>query len=304
MKVLITGGAGYIGTSLISRLQDSGYEVTVFDSMLHGGDALLPFFNDVNFHFINGDMRDARAVRDAVKGQDVIVHLAALVGVPACQNAVHTERINVGGTKNLLRAIGVAHNRRLIYASTVSVYGKSATKACLETSIPDPQSNYGKTKCAAELLMQQAGATSLRFGTVFGLSPRMRLDLVVNELTYMAVKQGSMTLYEPAFVRPWVSVRDAARSIVWAVDTYQVGRVFNVVGENLTKGAVAHTIKGLTRAKIVKGYGTDTDMRDYAVHADRIKYAGFTFSETVYQGVEKMVKAFAAIQKTPWHVNA
>jgi nucleoside-diphosphate-sugar epimerase len=305
MKVLVTGGAGYLGTTLIPTLQDHGYEVTVFDSLVYGGDALLPFFTDVNFHFIKGDIRDLRAVKDAVKGQDLVVHLASLVGVPACnKDVLTTQQINVQGTENILRAIGAKHSQRVVYSSTVSVYGKSVKKMCSELSDVDPQSMYGKTKYHAEQMMLHSDATCLRFGTVYGLSPRMRLDLVINELTYSAVKDGYMMVYEPTFIRPWVSVRDAARSIVWALDTHKTNNIYNVVGENLDKKTVAEIIQQETGASIYKAQGSDADMRDYAVQSSKIKNAGFQFMDTVGMGVKQMVRAFSALSVTNKYKNS
>jgi nucleoside-diphosphate-sugar epimerase len=294
MKALVTGGAGYIGTTLIPWLQDSGYEVTVFDSLLHGGDALLPLFRDVNFHFIKGDMRDTRALTGAVKGQDLIVHLAALVGAPACEKDTHTAYTVNSWTTNTLAQL-LSPSQRMIYASTVSVYGKSASKECTEESPLDPQSTYGKSKLEAESIALSYGHTALRFGTVFGISPRQRLDLVVNELVYNAVKTGAMLVYEPNFVRPWVSVTDAARAIVWAADTYQKEDVLNVVSMNTTKMKVAEVIKAATDAEIFVSTGSDADMRDYSVNASRIQFKGFRFSIDFFREISKMVEAFEAI---------
>jgi nucleoside-diphosphate-sugar epimerase len=294
MKALITGGAGYIGTTLIPRLQDSGYKVTVFDSLLHGGDALLPFFRDVNFRFIKGDIRDVRALKEAVRGQDLIVHLAALVGAPACEKDTHTAyTVNSWATNTLAQTL--SPSQRMIYASTVSVYGKSDTKECTEESPLDPQSTYGKSKLEAEGISLSYGHTALRFGTVFGISPRQRLDLVINDLVYNAVKTGAMMVYEPNFVRPWVSVTDAARAIVWAADTYQKEDVLNVVSRNTTKMKVAEIIQEDTVAEIFVKAGSDADKRDYSVAANRIQSKGFRFSIDFHSEIRKMIEAFRAI---------
>src|ERR1700686_507463 len=185
MNILVSGGAGYIGTTLIPLLLKDNHRVTVLDNLLHGADAILPFFRKPNFKFIRGDVRDFDTVQAAMKDKDGVVHLAATVGMPACtENPIDSRTVNVEGSYNVTMA---ANGQRIVHASTVSSYGKFEGGRCAETEPLNPISLYGETKAEAEkILMTYPGTTALRFATLFGISPRMRLDLLVNDFTYQA----------------------------------------------------------------------------------------------------------------------
>ena len=204
--VLVTGGAGYIGTTLIPLLLERDYNVTVFDSLLLGGDALLPFFRHKNFHFIKGDIRDKDALRQAVKDKGVIIHLAAIVGFPACsENPDLAYSTNVEGTRNL--AILVKKNQYILFGSTGSNYGAVLNGICTEETPLNPLSVYGKTKTEAErILLENTSVTAFRFATAFGVSPKLRLDLLINDLTYQALKQKYLVIYESSFMRTFIHV--------------------------------------------------------------------------------------------------
>ena len=173
VKVLITGGAGYIGTSLIPQVLKEGYEVTVFDNLIHGGNQLLPFFSNKNFKFVKGDIRDKNKLKEVVRGQNIIIHLAAIVGFPACRmNPKLAEEVNVQGTINLIDVCD--KNQIIFYGSTGSNYG-AVTEICTETTPLNPLSLYGETKTKAEqLLLKRNNTIAYRFATAFGVSPRLR----------------------------------------------------------------------------------------------------------------------------------
>ena len=185
MKIFITGGAGYIGTTLIPMLLKKNYSVTVYDSLLfNNGDKLIPYMSEKNFKFIYGDVRDKEHLYECIKNQDVVIHLAALVGFPICREKGEKEsyEINVQGTKNVIESM--TDNQFLLFGSTGSNYGE-VLDICTEETPLNPLSIYGKTKTEAEILvLNRNNSTAFRFATAFGVSPRLRLDLLINDLTY------------------------------------------------------------------------------------------------------------------------
>ena len=229
VKVLITGGAGYIGTSLIPQVLNEGYQVTVFDNLIHGGNQLLPFFNHPNFEFVKGDIRDANQLKNVVKGKDIIIHLAAIVGFPACRmNPELAKEINVQGTINLIDVCD--KNQLIFYGSTGSNYG-AVKDICTESTPLHPLSLYGETKTKAEeLLLERGNTIAYRFATAFGVSPRLRLDLLVNDLAYTAFTQKYIAVYESHFMRTFIHIRDIAKSFLFAIDNQHIlkNEVFNV----------------------------------------------------------------------------
>src|SRR4051794_2068712 len=188
-NVLITGGAGYVGSVVTGAFLAAGHAVTVLDSLESGGQGLLACAANPRFRFLRGDVRDGRAMREALAGQDAVVHLAAVVGFGACNaDPRRAESTNVEGTRTLL-----AHRQRgqaLLFASTGSVYGAVPEGECHEGLDPAPLSLYGRTKLAAERLVLDAGGVAFRFATAFGMSPRMRVDLLINEFVYAAKRRG------------------------------------------------------------------------------------------------------------------
>ena len=188
-RILVTGGAGYIGTSLVPKLLDLGHEVTVFDNLMVGGNQLLPFFKYDNFKFVRGDIRKIDELKEVVKDKDVIIHLAALVGFPVCRlNPQLAREINVDGTVNLIDSC--TDEQVIFYGSTGSNYG-AVTDICTEETPLHPLSLYGETKTKAEqLLMERGNTIAYRFATAFGVSPRFRLDLLINDFSYKCIKDG------------------------------------------------------------------------------------------------------------------
>jgi nucleoside-diphosphate-sugar epimerase len=297
VKLLLTGGAGYLGSAFLQYHQGA-YDITVFDNLLHGGDALIPYFSDVNFHFVKGDVRDKRAFEDAIKGKDVIVHLAAIVGLPACEADRHlAEEVNYSSSSTLAMATAYSH-QRVIYSSTVSVYGKVEDGVCTEETRACPLSHYGQTKLRAENVLQwNQSSTLLRFPTLFGVSPRMRTDLMINDLTYQAVKNGGAVVFEPEVRRTFLHVKDAVRAIEMAIDNYIPGTY--IPGDeslNVTKRQLADFIVKETGAKFhYAPIGHDGDARDYEVSFEKIKKLGYRTSVSLEQGIREVAQAARAM---------
>lgn len=296
-RILVTGGAGYIGTSLVPRLLDAGHGVTVFDSLLHGGDALMPFFACPAFRFVRGDVRDADALQEASAGADLIVHLAAVVGFPACEaDPAAAEAVNHYGSVNVADA---AAGRPILYASTVSVYGRQPGRTCDEAVEPAPLSAYGRTKLAAERVLLDAGAVAFRLATVFGVSGRMRLDLLINDLVFQAARNGYAVVYEPDAGRPFVHVRDVARFLSAPPDESMRGQAYNAGDEglNTTKRRLCEVIARETGATFhFAEVGADKDQRDYEVDFGKIRRAGYRTSVSIEEGIRELVRAEKAVQ--------
>lgn len=309
MKILVTGGAGYIGTTLVPKLLDRGYEVTVLDRLLFGGNAILPFFKHKNFHFIKGDIRDKIELSKAVKDKDVIVHLAAIVGFPACrENPDLAESTNVHGTKALASVVG--RDQYILFGSTGSNYGAVPEGICTEETPLNPVSIYGKTKTEAEqILLEETNCTAYRFATAFGLSPRLRLDLLVNDLTYQAVKQKYFVVYESHFMRTFIHVQDIANSFLFAIENSNKmqGEVYNIGSDkmNYSKRDICEMIVKETGAHVhYADVGEDADKRNYVVSYEKVKQLGFTTTLSVEEGIRELARALPAVQIVNPYSNA
>jgi nucleoside-diphosphate-sugar epimerase len=241
--VLITGGAGYIGTLLTAKLLSQGVSVTVIDRLLHGGDAVLGFLPMKGYRFIHGDIRDAALLKEAVKGADTVIHLAALVGFPVCDKVGREETfsVNVEGSRQTYEQASVAGAKRFLFASSYSNYGIADGKVSEESPL-NPQSTYAESKVAAEeyLVAQPTGqgpvTICVRLSTLFGVSPRTRFDLMVNQFALSAHQGERLVLYQRDFNRAFVHVQDVADAMfgLLAADPDKVDRqIFNVGGDEL-----------------------------------------------------------------------
>jgi len=304
MKVLITGGAGYIGTTLVPLLLDNKAEVTVFDSLMFGGNGLLPFFNNENFRFVKGDIRDTNALAKEIAKHDVIIHLAALVGFPMCEkNPVEAKQVNLEAVENMVKHI--SKSQYVLYGSTGSNYGVVKDCICTEETPLNPVSLYGKTKTEAEnVIMQSCNATAFRFATAFGLSPRLRLDLLVNDFINKALNQKYLVVYESHFMRTFLHVRDIARSFLYALLNVKMStnpftnNVYNVGDDSLnySKKDICLMIQKYIDYYIHDAdFEKDVDVRNYVVSYDKIKKTGFKSTISMEQGIKELVNGLQVI---------
>jgi len=300
MNVLVTGGSGYVGSSLIPLLLEKGYKVKVLDNLMYGGDHLLPFFRFSNFEFYRGDIRNKEDVRNCVKDADVIIHLAAIVGYPACRkNPKLAKEVNVDGTKNIIEE--TSSDQLIIYASTGSNYG-SVDDVCTEETPLNPLSLYGQTKTLAEsLLLERRTTIAYRFATGFGVSPRLRLDLLVNEFTYKAVTEGYLVVYEKHFKRTFIHVRDMGRAFLFGIENADrmKGEVYNVGSEelNYSKEEVCEIIKKHINVYVhYADIGEDEDKRNYFVSYEKIRKLGYNTTVSIDEGIKELIKAFSVVK--------
>ena len=308
MRILITGGAGFIGTSLIPKLLAEGHEVTVFDILLHGGNPLIPFFKNKKFKFIRGDIRNKADLKKAVSGKDAIIHLAALVGFPVCRmNPEVARQVNVDGTINLIE---VCNKKQVIlYGSTGSNYG-TIDGICTEETPLNPLSLYGETKTNAERLLLMTGNTlAYRFETAFGVSPRMRMDLLVNDFTNKCIRDGYIVVYEKHFMRTFIHVSDIANSFVFALKNLDkmIDNVYNVGSDsmNFSKQRICEMIAEKTGGFVhFEEIGEDADKRNYIVSYDKINKLGFTTSISLSEGIDEIISVLNVMDFQNIYTNA
>ncbi len=300
-RVLVTGGLGYIGSILCEHLLDSGFHVTALDNLMYGAgqQGLYHLCANPGFDFIKADVRDEDAMRVAIKSADVIVHLAAIVGASACdRDPTLATTVNLEAVKLLNRLR--SPNQLVIYPNTNSGYGATSGEAyCTEETPLEPISLYGRTKVDAEqLLLNSPNAVAFRLATVFGFSPRMRLDLLVNHFVYAAVKEGYLVLFEKDFKRNFVHVRDVADAMLHAIGHRErmVGNVYNLGldSANVSKEELALRVK----AHVPNFYlhfaaiGQDPDKRNYIVSSSRLKDAGFEARRSLDDGIRELIKGY------------
>jgi nucleoside-diphosphate-sugar epimerase len=282
-------------------LLEQGHRVRVYDSLKFGGHGLLPCCQNRFFELVKGDVTDAEGVRKALDGMDAVVHLAAIVGYPACKKEPQlAQATNVEGTRNLLNLR--RSDQRFVFASTGSIYGSIPDYVCNENSPIGPITLYGETKAAAEQMVLDAGnSVAYRYATAFGVSNRMRLDLMPNDFTYQAVKNRNLIVYEGGFKRTFVHVRDMARSIMFALDKWDAMKddVYNVGHEsmNFTKEDVARQVlKHVDYYLHFAEVGTDADKRNYEVSYEKIRAKGFETTIDLDRGVAELVRACKLIE--------
>lgn len=307
MRILVTGGAGYIGSTLVPLLLDKGHSVRVIDSMMYGAQSLLGSWANPAFEFMRADIRNKDAVSRAVKGVDAVVHLAAIVGDPACSRHPDVARaVNLEASLNLLDESKRAGVSRFLFSSTCSNYGKmkDSTRYVDENSELSPVSLYAETKVSVEKAILDPSrtgdlcATSMRFATVFGVSPRMRFDLTVNEFVAEIMMNKHLVVFGEQFWRPYAHARDIARAIAVLLDAPKEkvrNEVFNIgsTKENYTKQMLVELIQPLVPGSKVEFVKKSEDPRDYRVSFEKFsKTFGYEITRTVPQAIEEVADLF------------
>jgi nucleoside-diphosphate-sugar epimerase len=273
MKILITGGAGYLGSVITGKMLNAGHEVVVLDKLIFNQTSLLVYTANHNFKFIHGDVRNEALLEKLCNEADAIIPLAAIVGFPACDAEPElAEEINYKQIFNIFK-FTLGKNKKILYPNTNSGYGIGVGQTeCTEESPLNPISIYGKTKCNAEdLLKSSTDAIIFRLATVFGVSPRMRTDLLVNDFTYKAITDKYIVVFEKNFKRNFIHIQDVANVFLFMLENYEKykGEIFNVglTTANLSKQELLEKIQNHVRnfAVSYNDYYEDPDKRDYIV---------------------------------------
>ena len=300
MKVLITGGAGYLGSNLTRHLLEAGYTVTVLDNLMYDQVTLLHLFGNPKFQFELGDVRDKKLLQELVGLHDVIIPLAAIVGMPACKaNPELTVAVNYQQVADIVEVL--RGDQKLILPNTNSQYG-SSDSIITEESPFNPLSLYAKTKCDAENTMLANGnGVSLRLATVFGVSPRMRTDLLVNDFVYKSVVDGYLVLFEAHFKRNYIHVQDIARTFQFIIENYDKckGQAFNVglSTANLSKLELAEKIKSHIPSLVIKqdDFKEDFDKRNYIVSNEKLEALGWKPIYDLDYGIKQLMSAYKIV---------
>jgi len=294
MKILVTGGAGYKGVLLVSELLKQGHDVILTDNFMYGYSPVLHLVPESKLTIRSLDVRNITA--QDVSDADVVIHLAGISGMPACAANPHSaEVINVQATRKLVSFLG--QGQLLIYASTTSIYG-AATQECDETIPVQPPSLYAKTKYEAEhIVMEHSNAISLRFATIFGISARMRADLLVNDFTYKAVNERSVVIFGSRSKRTFMHIRDAVGGYLFALDhaRHMKGGIFNVGDEklNFSKRDIADCIHKHLPFEIIDSSLPDLDVRDFLVSFQKIRALGYKMRYTLDDGILELLKLYS-----------
>ena len=299
-NVLITGGAGYLGAVLAEVLLDNGYEVTVFDNLMYKQTSLLHLCDDKNFNFVKGDVTNKKQLLPQIVNHKVIIPLAAIVGAPACDaNKELATDINFGQIQFIVD--NLRKDQKLLMPNTNSQYG-SSKDIITEESPFNPLSHYAKTKCLAEeYIMDWGNGICLRLATVFGSSPRMRTDLLVNDFVYKTITEGVLVLFQSHFKRNYIHVRDIAYTFLHCIKNYdKLNReVFNVglSDANLNKKELAETIKKYYPKLVIieNDFSSDFDNRDYIVSNEKLEATGWKPRYTIEDGINELISAYEMV---------
>ncbi len=303
-KILVTGGAGYIGSILTGKLLEEGYKVTVIDNLLYKQNSLLEYCFNPNFDFIYGDCRNENLIKENLKKTDIIIPLAAIVGFPACDRDPLSAKTIIFDAIKLLDKLR-SKNQQIIYPTTNSGYGATSGEVyCTEKTPLHPVSLYGRLKADAEkLLLENENSIAFRLATVFGMSPRMRIDLLVNDFTYQAITNSSIILFQKDFKRNFVHVRDVADCFAFAIKNFDKmkGEIFNVgLNEaNLSKEELALKIKEQIPNFYIHSseIDSDPDNRNYIVSNDKINAKGFFAKRTIEQGIRELIVGYKILSR-------
>jgi len=301
-KVLITGGAGYLGSVLTEVLLNKGYQVTVLDNLIYKQTSVAPFSYNKNFKFILGDVTIESTLKPLVESHDIIIPLAAIVGMPACKaNPEMTVKVNYEQVRNITE--WMTKEQKLVIPNTNSQYG-SSSETITEDSPFKPLSLYAETKCDAEKAVLDSGnGIVLRLATVFGMSYRMRMDLLVQDFVYKALNDGYLVLFESHFIRNYIHIRDVANTFLFMIENYEKcnNNAFNVglSAANLTKFELAQAIqKYVPELVIVQNeFKKDFDQRNYLVSNNKLESQGWLPKFTLEDGIQELIEGYQLITK-------
>jgi nucleoside-diphosphate-sugar epimerase len=302
-RILVTGGGGYLGSVLVPELLAGGNKVTVVDNFMYGQNSLAHVCNHRDFDVVHADVRAEATMRPLVAAADIVIPLAALVGAPICEaDPVGAATINHEAVLAMLRMLGPS--QRILMPTTNSAYGSGdENNFCTEESPLRPISRYARDKVEVEkALMEHPQAISFRLATVFGMSPRMRIDLLVNDFTYRAVYDRFVVLFESSFKRNYIHVRDVTRVFLHGIENFDrmKGQIYNVglSDANLSKRELCEAIR-----QHVPGFvfldapvGKDADQRNYIVSNAKIEATGFKPSVSLSDGIRELIKGFTMIK--------
>ena len=298
-KILVTGGAGYIGSKLVTKLLELNFKVTVVDSLKFSSKSINHLFNKKNFKFIKGDVRNKSIIKKLIKNNEFIIPLAGLVGAPLCEkNKKEATSVNFETIKYLSNNLN--KKNKVIYLTTNSGYGVGEkNKYCDESSQLNPISLYGRTKVDAEkIIMKKKNVVAFRLATVFGHSYRMRTDLLVNNFVFNSLQDKKLTIYEPHFRRNYIHINDVVDGIIYSIKNFSKlkSNVYNLglSSANLTKFMLAQKIKKklkYLKIKIVKNM-KDPDQRDYYVSNRKIEKKGFKAKVKIEDGIDELIQVF------------
>jgi nucleoside-diphosphate-sugar epimerase len=303
MKILITGGAGYLGSVITGKMLDFGHNVIVLDKLLFNQTSLLQYTSNPNFKFIYGDVRNETELERLCNEVDVIIPLAAIVGFPACaQDPKLAKEINFQQIVNIVKFTN-GKGKKILYPNTNSGYGLGTGQLeCTEESPLTPISVYGQTKCEAEnFLRTSTDAIVFRLATVFGVSPRMRTDLLVNDFVYKAITDKYIVVFEKSFKRNFIHIQDVANVFLFMLENYDKyrGDVFNVglSNANLSKQELLEEIQTHVKdfAVSYNDYYEDPDKRDYIVSNTKVELTGWSPKWDINMGINELIMAYQMI---------
>ncbi|MBI1776493.1 MAG: NAD(P)-dependent oxidoreductase [Proteobacteria bacterium] len=304
-SIVVTGGAGYLGSTLVPALLADGHRVAVIDNFLFKQNSLNHVCADPNFSVVRGDARDEATLKPLLKQADVVIPLAALVGAPLCdRDKIGAVSVNRDAIASLTKLM--SRGQRLLMPITNSGYGIGQKgKAITENDSLNPISLYGRTKVEAEAIaLEHGNAISFRLATVFGMSPRMRIDLLVNDFVYRALNDRAVVLFEPHFKRNFIHVRDVARTFLHGLANFEEMRdqAYNVglSDANLSKLELCERIRThLPKFVFLEApIGEDPDKRDYIVSNAKIEQTGFRPKYSLDDGIKEMIKGYTMLQNS------
>ena len=306
-KVLVTGGAGYLGSIICEHLLNAGYKVQALDNLIYSQKSLFHLMANQNFDFVFGDVRDGDLTKKILKEADVVIPLAAIVGAPACEREPWTaEMVNLESIRMIIK--NTSPSQIILYPTTNSGYGtQSGDVYCTEETPLEPISKYGQDKVQAEAeILNRGSSITLRLATVFGFSPRMRMDLLVNHFVWAAFSDGYLIIFEKDFKRNYIHIRDVADCFLHCIDHFDKmkDRPYNagLDDANLSKEELASKVKEYFPKFYIhySDIGQDPDKRNYIVSNQRLRESGFEASRSLDEGITELIKGYRMMVRLPF----